>query len=190
MMTSKQELMRNLRCTRNSFYLANYAIALAHHIAPSIRDGSASYDIGAFEGPEAGAPSFRQFLVNIDNYTAAKNLRYEDELLATCTDAIGGAIRRYQHEVFEHIWTYVEDTKQTNVLQAQSWYKFARIIRNSFGHDWQIDAKKLGAGERTTFGGVTITVADHGRTMSDIGLTNQHLRDLAGVMIGFAETLG
>lgn len=187
---SKQELMRNLQCTRNSFYLANYAIALAHHLAPTIRDGSAGYDIGAFEGPEAGAPSFRQFLVNIDNYTAANNLRYEEELLKTSTDVVGGAVRRYQHEVFEHIWSYVKGTTQEKTFQSEPWYKFARIVRNSFAHNWKIDCKdKLKPDESTTFAGITITYADNGREMAEIGLTHQHLRILADVMIDFAETL-
>lgn len=189
MSTAKTELMRNLLCTRNSYYVANYAIAMAYHLAPSIRDGSAGFDIGAFEGPKAGAPSFRQFLENVESYTSANNLCYGDELLATCSDVLGGAIRRYQHEVFEHIWTYVEATKQTSEFLAQPWYKFARIIRNSFSHNWQIDAKKLKPGERAAFAGITITHANHGGAIAEIGLTNEHLRDLVNVMIEFSATL-
>ena len=35
----KRELMQYLQCARNSFYVANFAIALVYHLSPTIRDG-------------------------------------------------------------------------------------------------------------------------------------------------------
>jgi hypothetical protein len=187
MPTTKAELLRNLGCTRNSFFYLHYATAVTTHFAEAVKDGRTTHDYGAFDGPRPGVPSFREFLMNMERYAKQHDRTFEQELTWVHQDARGTSMRAYQHEVFEHIKAYANRTKQFELFRQQPWYQFARIVRNSFGHDWTIQSNVLKEGDVADFAGLRITAADDGKPMKELGIGFDHFRQLAETMIQFAE---
>jgi hypothetical protein len=45
-------------------------------------------------------------------------------------------IRQLITESFEQIKAYTEQSDQTSMLKGQTWYQFARFIRNAYNHDF------------------------------------------------------
>ena len=45
-------------------------------------------------------------------------------------------LRSFTLEMFEAIKSYCDETNQMHLLRKQSWHQFARVVRNSFGHDY------------------------------------------------------
>lgn len=45
------------------------------------------------------------------------------------------AVRTFIKEIFEVVRAYCRETGNTKKLTEQSWYQFARLIRNCLAHD-------------------------------------------------------
>lgn len=184
---NKADLMRNLGCTRNSYFLVRYGMNMISHYANHLLASSASIDFAAYDVPREGVATLREFLRNMADAAILRGETLDDELDPAIGDAIGGALRLYQHEVFEHIRAYANATGQFETFRGQPWYQFARIIRNSIGHNWVIHSFFLNDDEVASFDGHEIRNSDDGRPMGELGVSSATIERLAETMTRFAQ---
>lgn len=91
-------------------------------------------------------------------------------------------------EMFEITKQYCETTGQTNLLKAQPWYQFWRILRNCISHDFKFsfrdyDKKKL----PVTWGAITIDASMEGKTLTHGIMSREQLLGFLGDVYEFVE---
>lgn len=91
-------------------------------------------------------------------------------------------------ELFEITKLYFEEQKKTDVLKAQNWYQFWRILRNCFSHDFVFrfnahDRKQL----PVTWSGVTIDASFEGRPLTHGTMSREKLWELLTDVKTFVE---
>ena len=179
--------MRNLGCTRNSYFLVRYGMNMISYYANQLLTSPTSTDFAAYDAAREDVATLKKFLRNMADAAVLRGATLDDELGPAVGDAIGGALRLYQHEVFEHIRAYANATGQFETFRGQRWYQFARIIRNSAGHNWVMHSSFLEDDEVASFDGHEIRNSDHGRPMGELGISDSTIEKLAETMTRFAQ---
>ena len=132
-MTKKPELLGQLTNAKN-----NYVLGLA---AMSLFSESSS-----IEHLRSSHASFGGYTVKFDQVNLL--LALDNDRQIALKEFLTMLIRALLKESFELVREYSENSKQTNLLTAQPWYQFARLIRNCVSHDFHFrftsnDMKKL-----------------------------------------------
>lgn len=120
----KSELVSQLENAKNSYILGMAAISLF--------GSPEAYPI--LEGNHA---AFGQYTVNFDQVT--RLLRNAKDRDIAIREFLTSQIRALIKESFELIKDYCDDTGQSQVLKAESWYQFARMIRNCLSHNFRFE---------------------------------------------------
>ncbi len=92
-------------------------------------------------------------------------------------------------ELFEITKHYCESTAQTNLLTAQPWYQFWRVLRNCFSHNFRFrfdeyDRKKLPVSWKT----ITIDQTMEGKQLTHGVLSREQLLGFIDDVRVFVET--
>jgi hypothetical protein len=76
-------------------------------------------------------------------------------------------LRNLTTDSYEALFNYCEQTNQLHQMQAESWYKFARMIRNSLTHTqhWRFQSRDLSR-LPVTWRGKTIDTSMNGQELS------------------------
>ena len=64
-------------------------------------------------------------------------MRKENDRNIACKEFVNMGLRILIKESFELIKDYSDNTSQTQLFKNQSWYQFARIIRNCLSHNFK-----------------------------------------------------
>lgn len=120
-MVSKPELLRQLTNTKNNYVLGLAAI-------------SAFTDPAALEHLRQSHTSFGAYTVTFEQ--VAQMLASDDDRQIALKEFLAMHLRALLKESFELIRDYAEDSKQGHLFRAQSWYQFARMLRNCLSHDF------------------------------------------------------
>lgn len=75
----------------------------------------------------------------VDFSTLANSLSKDNLYETIIKHMINLAIKNSVTDYYEAILKYCKQTKQTCILEKQSWYSYARLIRNGLSHDYQWD---------------------------------------------------
>lgn len=124
---TKKELMSQLENAKN-----NYILGLA---AISLFSNEKSYPI-----LEESHAKFRHYTVE---FKQLKHLLMKpaDRGIAI-KEFLTSQIRALIKESFELIKNYCNETKQESTFKSESWYQFARMIRNCLSHNFKFEFNK------------------------------------------------
>lgn len=142
------------------------------HIRNSLLMGFAA-DV-LFHGPEA-SDALRRVVLQIGDITfpltqIADALQREEAREQVCLEFRKLVARSATAEPFEVVEKYAAITKQMDRLHAESWYAFAKLIRNTIRHGSVVFTPFFESRLPITYREITITVADSGRSLD--GLLN------------------
>lgn len=99
-------------------------------------------------------------------------------------------LRNLTLDSYEALFQYCEDTKQLAKMQAQPWYRFARIVRNSLTHTqhWRFNSRDLSQ-LPVTWKDKTIDASMDGQELSFDFYDWWDGCELYNEMLAFSETL-
>ncbi|WP_143171576.1 hypothetical protein [Rhizobacter sp. OV335] len=132
-MLAKQELLGQLTNAQNNYVLGLAAMSL--FAEPSSLDHL-----------HKSQASFGSYTVKFDQVGSL--LSSEATRQDAMKEFLTMLLRALLKESFEIVRDYAEKSKQDGVFRSQSWYQFARMIRNCISHDFHFrftphDMKKL-----------------------------------------------
>ena len=124
MIMTKEELANQLAHAKNSYImgLAAYSLFSSPQSHPILRTHLAVF------GP---------YVVKFDQVVDL--LRNEHDRAVALDEFLKMLMRCLIKESFEHIKDYCEATNQYAAFKAESWYEFARIIRNFLSHNCRFE---------------------------------------------------
>ena len=124
---TKKELMSQLENAKNNYILGLAAISLFSNekVYPILEESHAKFGVYTVE--------FKQ----------VKNLLMKpaDQLIAI-KEFLTSQIRSLIKESFELLKNYCNETKQDSTFKAETWYQFARMIRNCLSHNFRFEFNK------------------------------------------------
>jgi len=120
----KAELISQLENAKNTYILGLAAISLFSN--------DKSYPI--LEESHASFGTYNIDFVQVRNLLSIKN----DRDIAI-KEYLTSHIRALIKESFELIKNYCEENNQENIFKSESWYQFARMIRNCLSHNYKFE---------------------------------------------------
>jgi hypothetical protein len=120
-MITKQELLGQLTNAQNNYVLGLAAMCLFTESA-------------SLEHLRKSHASFGGYTVQFDQVSFL--LASEADRQVALKEFLTMHIRALLKESFELVRNYAEDSKQDALFRSQSWYQFARLIRNCISHDF------------------------------------------------------
>jgi hypothetical protein len=120
--TSKPELLAQLTNAKNNYVLGLAALSL--FATPEV-----------YPMLEAQHAAFGTYTVEVRQVAAL--LRVGSDRDIAVKEFLTMLLRALIKESFELIRTYAEETGQSAIVKSQSWYQFARLIRNCISHNFQ-----------------------------------------------------
>jgi len=124
---TKELLLIQLEHTKN-----NYIIGLAAH---SIFNSGQAQPL-----LRSHLSAFGSYIVKFDQ--VAEMLENDRDRPIALTEFLKMQMRTLIKESFEHIKDYCQATNQYAALKAESWYEFARLIRNFLSHNCRFEFNK------------------------------------------------
>lgn len=186
--TDKNELIRNLECTKHTFHITTYGISQLYH----------SYANGETLGNYSIVPPqlMGDIQYGLHNYLGFYEGRADKvgDFLRNCGDAFNSAERLYLRETFEWIKDYAIDGNKIT-FEAQPWYWMVYTLRNAVSHNWIIEFQGrkvkdfLHDNGAISYYGVDITLADEKKSPYELGWNRYHTMKLCDEMLDFANTL-
>jgi hypothetical protein len=145
--TTKDKLVAWINAAQNSFVLGMAALFLFEQEAvwPFLEDAKVGFcPPGAPTDPEHASYLIPVHYVRV----ALQDSRLRDGLLSDFREYL---LRNTLAEALEHTREYCHATDQEQLLLAQPWYNFARVIRNAMTHDGVIRFDKKRSPPPITF---------------------------------------
>lgn len=91
-------------------------------------------------------------------------------------------------ELFEITKAYCEERGQLSLMQAQPWYEFWRIIRNSFSHDMRLNFNSYDKSVLPVFwSGVMLDLSLEGKPLTHGRFSREKLQELLNEACAFVE---
>lgn len=124
---TKKELMSQLENAKNNYILALAAISLFSNekVYPILEESHAKFGTYTVEFKQV-----KKLLIK----AADRDIAVKEFLTSQ--------IRALIKESFELIKNYCDETKQDSTFKAESWYQFARMIRNCLSHNFKFEFRK------------------------------------------------
>lgn len=115
-------------------------------------------------------------------------LRDQRVLRIACEQLYEAAHRAALKEMFEITKYYCESTSQLQLLKAQPWFQFWRILRNCFSHDLRFrftphDLKLL----PVTWSGTTLDASLEGKHLTHGRMSREKIRELLETASAFVQ---
>jgi len=145
----KSELLRMMTNARNNFTVGLAGVLMLDHDNISDIRGKSSLVLG------------ENYELPFDQVEALLGEDYGNKL-AVLFEFLNMLLRTFMKEAYELLKAYCRDTGQLRQMQCQTWFQFARIIRNCLSHDLRFDLSKDMKLLPVTWKGKTITGGMHG----------------------------
>lgn len=150
-MTTRQELLGQLTNLKNNYVLGLAAISLFEEPM-------------ALEHLSKSSATFGTYTVPFDRVSKLLGC-YADREIAV-KEFLAMLLRGLIKESFEVVKDYSKETNQYTLLKGQSWFQFARLIRNCISHNFQFEFNPHDKGLLPiTWRGKTITLDQDGQPL-------------------------
>ena len=191
--TTKEELIRQLECTKHTFHITTYGIM---HLWNSFiyNQTIPNFCIVAENEMEECAYGCEEYLKFYDKFDDKNKV-----FLTNIQDAFRSAERTYIRETFEWINDYVQNEingeTQEKIFQEQSWYRMLKILRNCVSHNWIIkefnthEKKYIKENGAISYYGVDIVLDDQGKTPYSLGWSRFKTMKLCDEILQFSHLL-
>ena len=185
---TKEELLRNLDCTKNSFYISTFGI---HNLRLTIENSKNIPNLCSMnkDDVDEGYPNYT--LPNFIRFMNSKSNPSEAFYLAS-DDAFESVLRKYVTEMFEFIKDYVNFKNDYNKFSNEPFYPMFRCIRNCLSHNFLITKrmiKEIESSGSVSLYGVTIDESHLGKTIFELGFNRGKLIKLCEDARSFANEL-
>lgn len=116
-------------------------------------------------------------------------VRDEEALRIACEELYDSAHVAALNDLLALTRTYCHDTGQMQLLKAQGWFSFWKVLRNCFAHDRRFN---FNADERASlplsWAGVTIDLSMNGQYLTHATMSRAKMRELVETAYAFIET--
>jgi len=189
---TKEELLRNLNCTKHNFVLGTFGIV---HLMNDMLNKKKIPNLAIMPEHQIGINDFgwdayikqNEYLLNLDK-----------EFINRFTDAFHSIERNYVKETYESIKAYclneINGENQIIPFENRPWYRMATVFRNSLSHDWVLAFGKYDKEHIKKHGsielyGVNICLKDEGKSLYELSWDRGHTMLLCDDMNAFAKKL-
>lgn len=189
---TKEELLRNLNCTKHNFVLGTFGIV---HLMNDMMNKRKIPNLAIMPEHQIGINDF-----GWDEYIKqnAHLLKLDKDFINHFTDAFHSIERTYVKETYEIIKTYclnkIDGKDQMVHFQNRPWYRMATIFRNSLSHNWILsfgdyDRKHIKKYGSIKLYGINVYFEDEGKSLYELGWDRGYTMLLCDDMNAFAKKL-